>query len=82
MCRCRHFTLLCGLVLILVVFLLVFDPHGCVTLAVSEAYPTLFTPAGWAFSIWGIIFLLEGAFSVYQLTPSARGSALVQKGIG
>jgi hypothetical protein len=49
---------------------------------VSETYPTLFTPAGWAFSIWGVIFLLEGAFSLYQLTPAVRGTALVQKGIG
>ena len=27
---------------------------------VSKAYPTLVTPAGWAFSIWGIIYTLEG----------------------
>lgn len=50
--------------------------------SVSALYPTLFTPAGWAFSIWGLIFTLEGAFAVYQCTPMARASPLVQKGIG
>uniref|UniRef100_A0A7S1INM6 Uncharacterized protein n=1 Tax=Eutreptiella gymnastica TaxID=73025 RepID=A0A7S1INM6_9EUGL len=33
---------------------------------VSAAYPTLITPAGWAFSIWGIIFLAQGFFVGYQ----------------
>jgi benzodiazapine receptor len=27
---------------------------------ISDKYPTLVTPSGWAFSIWGPIFLLEG----------------------
>jgi len=39
---------------------------------VSAAYPTLFTPAGWAFAIWGLIFIMEGVFAVYQLLPSVR----------
>lgn len=29
---------------------------------VSRLYPTPLTPAGYAFSIWGIIFLLQGAW--------------------
>jgi len=32
----------------------------------SARYPTLFTPAPWAFSIWGLIYLALGVFVVYQ----------------
>lgn len=35
--------------------------------AVSAEYDTLFTPAGYAFSIWGIIFLNLIAYAVYQV---------------
>lgn len=34
---------------------------------VSDAYPNLFAPAGMTFSIWGLIYLLLGAFTLYQL---------------
>ena len=34
---------------------------------VSGAYPSLFTPAGVTFSIWGVIYLLLGAHVLYQL---------------
>lgn len=33
---------------------------------VSDQYSTLFTPADYAFSIWGIIYLALGAYSFYQ----------------
>ncbi len=33
---------------------------------ISDAYPNLFAPAGPAFSIWGLIYLLLGAYVVYQ----------------
>jgi len=36
---------------------------------ISARFPTMLTPAGWAFSIWGIIFLLQGFGVVYQLLP-------------
>lgn len=34
--------------------------------AVSDMFPTLFTPAGFTFSIWGIIYLLLLGFAIYQ----------------
>lgn len=37
---------------------------------ISDRYPTVTTPAGWAFSIWGLIYIGLLAFSVYQLLPS------------
>jgi hypothetical protein len=40
---------------------------------ISARFPTLLTPAGWAFSIWGIIFLLQGLGVVYQFLPHGYG---------
>jgi hypothetical protein len=34
---------------------------------ISDTYDTLFTPAGYAFSIWGIIYLALMAFAIFQL---------------
>jgi len=42
------------------------------TADVSAAYPTLITPAGFTFSIWGVIYALLAAFIVFQLLPSHR----------
>ena len=39
---------------------------------VSDKYHTLITPAGYAFSIWGVIFLGLLAFAVYQALPAQR----------
>ena len=33
---------------------------------ISDSYKSLFTPAGYAFSIWGIIYLLLFGFAIYQ----------------
>jgi hypothetical protein len=38
---------------------------------ISSLYPTLVTPAGYAFSIWSLIYLGLVAYSVYQLLPSS-----------
>jgi len=40
--------------------------------AVSDKYYTLFTPAGFTFAIWGVIYLALGAFVVYQIIESFR----------
>lgn len=39
---------------------------------VTELYDSLFTPAGYAFSIWGLIYLSLLIYAVVQLLPSAR----------
>ena len=52
---------------------------------VSDAYPSLFTPAGLTFSIWGVIYLLLGAHVLYQLglfrdgPESAEQAALLNR---
>jgi hypothetical protein len=48
-------------------------PNGVTQSEVSAAYPTLITPAGWAFAIWGAIYLALLCFALYQLRPSQRG---------
>jgi benzodiazapine receptor len=49
------------------------------TAAVSDANPTLITPAGYVFSIWGIIYILLGVFVVYQALPSQQGKEYQRK---
>jgi len=49
------------------------------TAQVSNAYPTLITPAGYVFSIWGIIYFLLGVFVVYQALPSQQGKSFQSK---
>lgn len=48
----------------------------------SDRYQTLVTPAGYAFSIWGIIFTAELVWTIAQVFPSYRSHALVVKGVG
>ncbi len=48
--------------------------NGISTAAVSARFDTLFTPAGYAFSIWGVIYLLLLVYLVFQLL-SAKGEA-------
>lgn len=44
--------------------------------AVSAQYPTLLTPAGYAFSIWGLIFITMAVYAVWQLLPAQHTSRL------
>jgi len=46
---------------------------GVDTAQISDANPTLVTPAGYVFSIWGIIYVLLGVFVVFQALPSQKG---------
>ncbi len=51
------------------------------TAQISDANPTLITPAGYVFSIWGVIYVLLGIFVVFQALPSERGKEF-QKRVG
>ncbi len=46
--------------------------NGLTTGDVSDNYINLFTPAGFTFSIWGLIYTLLGIFVVYQLILSFK----------
>ena len=47
---------------------------GRTTGEVSAAYPTLFTPAGFTFSIWGLIYTALLVFIAWQALPAQRGN--------
>lgn len=40
----------------------------------SDKYTSLFTPAGFTFSIWGVIYLSLATFLIYQALPAQRNS--------
>ncbi len=42
--------------------------NGVTTAELSDKYGNLFTPAGYVFSIWGVIYILLAAFTYYQYT--------------
>ena len=40
--------------------------NGVTTAQVSDKYANLFTPSGYVFAIWGVIYILLAAFTYYQ----------------
>jgi hypothetical protein len=46
--------------------------NGRTPAEISDALPSFFTPANFAFSIWGVIYLALTAFVVYQALPAQR----------
>ena len=49
---------------------------GRTTGELSALYPNLFVPAGFTFSIWGVIYLLLVAWAATQFIPGRRALAL------
>ena len=45
--------------------------------AISDAYPSLFTPSGLTFSIWALIYLGLTLFVIYQALPAQRDNGLL-----
>ena len=52
---------------------------GVNTAEISDANPTLITPAGYVFSIWGIIYILLAIFVIYQALPSQKEKEYTKK---
>ncbi len=46
--------------------------NGQTTGAISDRFKVYFVPAGYVFSIWGVIYLGLIAFAIYQALPSQR----------
>jgi benzodiazapine receptor len=46
---------------------------------ISDQFDVFFVPAGYAFSIWGLIYLGLGAFTVYQALPAQRENPRLRK---
>ena len=51
--------------------------NGQTMAEISAKYPSLFTPAGFTFSIWGVIYLGLLVFVVWQALPAQRGNQKV-----
>jgi len=54
--------------------------NGVTVGEISDRYPTLFTPAGITFAIWGVIYFTIFLFIIYQSTKGA-GKEVVRIGI-
>ena len=46
---------------------------------ISNQYTTFFTPANYAFAIWGVIYLLLIGYGIYQALPSQRENPIARK---
>lgn len=45
----------------------------------SDSVRTLITPSGWAFSIWGPLFIGSAAFAIWQAIPAQRDNPLLDR---
>ncbi len=45
----------------------------------SDSIRTLITPSGWAFAIWGPLFLGSAIFAIWQALPKQRDNALLDR---
>lgn len=52
--------------------------YGRDTGAISDLYPSRFTPAGYVFAIWSVIYLGLIAYAVWQALPAQRGDARIR----
>jgi hypothetical protein len=53
--------------------------NGQTTGAISDSFQVVFVPAGYVFSIWGVIYLLLAGFTVYQALPGQRENELLRR---
>jgi len=53
--------------------------NGLNTGEISDRFRVYFVPAGYVFSIWGLIYLALAAFAVYQAVPSQRDNPLLRR---
>jgi len=53
--------------------------NGQTTGEISDRFQVYFVPAGYVFSIWGLIYLGFTAFAVYQALPAQRDNPRLQR---
>lgn len=75
----RLLVLTCSLLMPLVAWLSQRGIFGPTNGAVSDRYPTLVVAAGYAFAIWGLIFLLDIAYGIWQSSTSRRADATLRR---
>ena len=52
--------------------------NGQLTAEISDRFSVFVIPAGYVFAIWGVIYLLLGAFTVWQALPRNRADATLR----
>jgi hypothetical protein len=75
----RLLVLLLSLAMPLVAWLSQTGAFGPDQGTVSDRYPTLLVAAGYAFSVWGLIFLLDVAYAFWQATGARRRDATLAR---
>jgi len=53
--------------------------NGLTTGEISDRFEVYFVPAGYVFSIWGLIYLALTAFVIYQVLPSQRDNPRLRR---
>ena len=76
----QYVNLVVAIATIIFNFLAVSLPlNGRDTGAISDSFKVLFVPAGYVFSIWGLIYIGMMAFAIYQVRPSQRENARLRR---
>ena len=52
---------------------------GRTTGQISDSFPVLFTPAGYVFGIWGVIYLALLGFVIFQSLPAQRNNPRLER---
>jgi len=53
--------------------------NGLMTGEISDRFKALFTPAGYVFAIWGVIYILLSVFAVYQVLPGQKNNSRIDQ---
>jgi len=53
--------------------------NGLTTGEISDRFDVYFVPAGYVFSIWGVIYLALAAFAIYQALPGQRANPRLRR---
>jgi translocator protein len=51
---------------------------GRSTKEISDSFPSFFTPAGYVFSIWSVLYLTQLVFTVYQALPAQASNPRIR----
>lgn len=75
----RFVLLLCALAMPVVAWFSQAGAFGPDNGSISDRYPTLLVAAGYAFAIWGLVFLLDAVFGFWQMFGKRRDDATLAR---
>lgn len=75
----RLLVVLCAIAMPVVAWLSQTGAFGPDQAEISNRYPTLLVAAGYAFSVWGLIFLLDLVYAIWQATGDRRQDPLLTR---